>query len=199
MQMSLSSFAQMSPCRRMSASSRRRAPTSSRSFSRQRWLNRNLLQRITRPTITEGTPVYSFVYDSKGKLTDATGPTGIVTHSVYDSAENLTSSILDYSVGSGHLNLTTGYGYDPQGDVTSTTDPRTNVTTSIYDLDRRKTEDDHHDGGALANLNAATQSVYDEIGRVTDTKAGTAFSGTTVTTWLTTKHTTYTPTSKVAT
>jgi YD repeat-containing protein len=127
-----------------------------------------------------------------------TGPTGIVTHNDYDGSENLLDTIVDPGTGS-HLHLTTAFGTDAQGDVTSTTDPRGFVTTSLFDPDRRKMKDDHHDGNATAALNAATQTVYDPIGRVTDSKAGTAFSGTTVTTWLTTKHTTYTPTSKVAT
>ncbi|HEY4941763.1 MAG TPA: hypothetical protein VII56_10070, partial [Rhizomicrobium sp.] len=65
--------------------------------------------------------------------------------------------------------------------------------------DRRKTEDDRHNGNSSAALLAASLNVYDVDGRVTDTKAGTVLSGTTVTTWLTTAHTTYTPTSKVAT
>ncbi|HJT92193.1 MAG TPA: RHS repeat-associated core domain-containing protein, partial [Mycobacterium sp.] len=157
----------------------------------------SLLHTATRPAIPEGTPVYTFAYDTKGRVTDATNPSSILTHSVYDTSENLTSSIVDY--GTGHLNLTTGYGYDSDGNVTSTTDPRSNVTTSVFDLDRRKTEDDHHDGGSTANLNAASKIIYDAIGRATDSQAGTAFSGTTVTTWLTVKHTTYTPTSKVDT
>ncbi len=159
----------------------------------------SLLHTATRPTVPEGTPVYTFAYDAKGKATDLTGPTtpAIVTHNGYDGSENLTSTVVDYNVGSGHLNLTTGYGYDSDGNVTSTTDPRGNVTTSQFDLERRKTEDDHHDGNAAAPLNSASKTIYDEIGRVTDNQVGTAFSGTI--TWLTTKHTTYTPTSKVAT
>src|SRR6185312_12950651 len=157
----------------------------------------SLLHTATRPTIPEGTPVYTFAYDAKGKVTDATNPSSIQTHNGYDASENLTSNITDY--GTGHLNLTTGYGYNSDGDVTNTTDPRSNVTESLYDLDRRKYEDHHHDGNISANLNAANKVVYDAIGRVTDSQVGTAFSGTSVTTWLTTKHTTYTPTSKVAT
>ncbi|MBV8977712.1 MAG: RHS repeat protein [Alphaproteobacteria bacterium] len=157
----------------------------------------SLMHTAARPTITEGTPVYIFSYDATGKPIDVTGPTGIVRHNIYDSAENLSSSILDY--GTGRLNLTTSYNYDPQGDTVSIADPRGFVTTSIFDNDRKKTEDDHHNGDANASLNAATQSAFDEIGRITDTKIGTSFSGTTVTAWQTMKHITYTPTSKLAT
>jgi len=167
----------------------------------------SLLHTATRPQIIVGgvsaSPVYTFAYDAKGRVTDANTPTttttpDIVTHSIYDANENLTFSISDFGTGS-HFNLTTGFGYDSDGNTTSTTDPRGNVTTSVFDLNRRKTEDDHHNGGSTANLNAATKTLYDVVNRVTDNQVGTAFSGTTVTTWLTTKHTTYTPTSKVAT
>lgn len=156
----------------------------------------SLLCKATRPTITEGTPIYNFAYDSKGKLTDVTGPTGIVTHSVYDANENRTSTVLDY--GTGHLNLTTAFGYDPQGDVSSTTDPRGNVTTSLYELDRLKQEDDHHDGNSMATLNAASRTIYDDLRRDIEDDAGLTFSGGTVLTWQMMKQTAYTPTSKVS-
>jgi RHS repeat-associated protein len=154
----------------------------------------SLLHTATRPTITEGTPVYTFDYDAEGKLADMTGPTGIVTHNGYDGSENLTSTVVDYATG--HLNLTTTFGYDTDGNVNSTTDPNTNVTSTIWDANRRRVEDDHHTGATLA---AAEKTLYDAVNRVTDDQVGTAFSGTTVTTWLTAKHTTYTPTSKVTT
>ncbi len=156
------------------------------------------LYTVTRATITEGAPVYTFDYDAKGKMADTTGPTGIVIHNDYDGAENLIDSIVDPGTGT-HLHLTTSFGYDSDGNVNSTTDPNTKVTSTIWDANRRKVEDDHHDGNSSAALNAASKTLYDEIGRVTDDQVGTAFSGITVTTWLTTKHVTYTPTSKVAT
>ncbi|HWA91455.1 MAG TPA: RHS repeat-associated core domain-containing protein [Rhizomicrobium sp.] len=157
---------------------------------------KSLLDTVRRPMVVpEGTAVYSFDYDANGKLTDTTGPTGIVTHNVYDTAENLTSATLDPA----GQNITTSFGYDPQGDVVSTTDPRNNVTTAQYDNDRRKTETHHNKAGAGSDLIAAEKTIYDNLGRATDEEVGSVLSGTTVSTWLTTKHTTYTPTSKVAT
>ena len=168
----------------------------------------SLVQTATLPQIDIGgvptSPVYTFTYDAAGKLVDRTTPTttgqpGIVIHNEYQTNEDPKATTVDYSTGTGHLNLKTQLLYDADGNLTAVTDPRMNVTTSIWDADRRKTEDDHHDGNATMALNAASKTLYDAIGRVTDDQVGTAFSGTTVTTWLTTKHTTYTPTSKVAT
>jgi RHS repeat-associated protein len=160
----------------------------------------SLLEKATRPTIPEGTPVYLFDYDLAGKLLDMTGPTGIVTHNTYGTvfgaSENLVATTVDYNTGTGHLNLETQFGYDADGNVNLKTDPNTNITSTTWDANRRKAEDDHHTG---ATLNAAEKTLYDAVNRVTDDQVGTAFTGTTVSTWLTTKHTTYTPTSKVAT
>ena len=159
----------------------------------------SLLHTATRPAIGEGTPVYAFDYDAAGKMADMTGPTGIVTHNDYDAGENPIATTLDYGTGSGHLNLKTQFGYTLDGDPNMTTDPRGALTVSSYDADRRKSEDDHHDGDLTHPLNAAGKTLYDPIGRVTDNQVGTSFTGSTVNTWLTVKHTTYTPTSKVAT
>jgi RHS repeat-associated protein len=171
----------------------------------------SLLCKATRPTITEGTPVYTFAYTSIGKVDTATAPfhasgpaTTITTKNLYDSAGNLESTTVD--PGTGELGLETDYGYDDIGDVTSTTDPRAIYTNSCYDLDRRKTEDDHHDGGSTKTLIAAEQTLYDTLGRDHIDHAATALaspvpcSGQTASsgiTWLAIKTTTYTPTSKV--
>jgi len=160
---------------------------------------KSLIETVQLPDIPEGTPYYQYDYDALGRLADVTNPSGIVTRNGYDSGENLTSTTRDYGTGGGHLNLKTQFGYDPDGNVNITTDPRNFVTTSIWDADRRKSEDDHHNGNNLAVLDAAEKTLYDAVGRVSDNQRGTAFSGTTVTTWLTVKHTTYTPTSKVDT
>jgi RHS repeat-associated protein len=175
--------------RRLPATSRRRASTSNGSFSRRK-----------RPAIAEGTPVYRFDYDALGRPLDLTGPTGIVTRNTYstDGFDNLLSTAVDYGSGSGHQNLTTQFAYDPRGDVTTTTDPRGFVTTALYDADRRKIEDDRHNGDATAALLAASRVLYDAVGRDKEDDAGTAFSGTSVTTWQMMKQTAYTPTSKVA-
>jgi RHS repeat-associated protein len=160
----------------------------------------SLLQTATRPAIAEGTPVYRFDYDALGRPLDLTGPTGIVTRNTYstDGFDNLLSTAVDYGSGSGHQNLTTQFVTDARGDVTATTDPRGFVVTSLYDADRRKTEDDRHNGDASAVLLAASRVLYDAVGRDKEDDAGTAFSGTSVTTWQTMKQTAYTPTSKVA-
>jgi RHS repeat-associated protein len=139
-----------------------------------------------------GTATYNFTYTSIGELDTSTDPDGVVTDNTYDGASNLTATAIDPA----HINSVTSFTYDSVGNVLSTTDPRGFATTSIYDLDRRKTEYDLHNGNAATVLVAASANIYDALGRVTDTKAGIAFSGTTVTTWLTTAHTTYTPTSK---
>ena len=143
-----------------------------------------------------GTATYTFTYNSIGQALTATDPDGVVTSNTYDgTTHNLTATALDPS----NLNIVTSFGYDAQGDVIATTNPLGNVTTSIYDLDRRKTEDDRHNGNSSAAVLAATQSVYDLLSRITDIKAGLTFSGNTVATWRTMQHTTYTPTSMVAT
>lgn len=161
----------------------------------------SLLKSATRPAIDQSgtpvTPVYLFTYDPKGKVMDATNPSGIVTHSDYQANEDPKQTVVDPGTGS-HLNLITSYTYDTNANLQFTTDPRGFVTESLYDPDRRKTEDHHHDGDGFANLNGASRTVYDFIGRVVDDQVGTDFTGGTIT-WLTVKHTTYTPTSKVAT
>ena len=163
---------------------------------------KSLLHTATRPTIAEGTPVYSFTYDAKGKpltsIVPLTTSQTITTSNTYDATfENLLTTILDPGT-TPHVNATTAFAYDAQGDVITETDPRSNVTTSLHDNDRRKTEDDHHNGGIAAALNAASRTVYDAVGRDKEDDEGTVFSGTTVTTWIFTKKTTYTPTSEIA-
>jgi len=160
---------------------------------------KSLIETVTLPAIAEGTPVYQYDYDTKGRLANATNPSGIVTHNDFDANENLTAVTRDYSTGGGHLNLKTQFLYDLDGNVQTTIDPRNNATTSVWDADRRKTEDDHHMGNAFSDLNAAEKTLYDAVSRVTDNQRGTSFTGTTVNQWLTVKHTTYTPTSKVET
>ncbi len=153
----------------------------------------SLLHTATRPTIAEGTPVYTFAYTSIGKVDTATGPTGVVTKNNYDPSGNgnLLSTIVDPST----LNLTTSFLYNADGDVTSTTDPNGNKTGFQYDANRRKTETDHYN--AATSLNAAERTIYDDIGRDKEDDVGITFSGTTVATWQMVKSTTYTATSKV--
>ncbi len=159
-----------------------------------------------RPAVTGGSPTYAFTYDAAGRMLTSTDPvtssTNITTANTYDSSEELASTIVDTS----DLNLTTTYGYDSTGNMTSTVDPRENSTSAnggstsfTYDLDRRKLETDHHNGTLTQSLLASSRTIYDVLGRDIEDDVGTAFSGTTVTTWVMAKKTTYTPTSKVAT
>src|SRR6185312_5389428 len=158
---------------------------------------KSLLHTATRPTITEGTPVYTFAYTSIGKVDTATGPTGIITKNTYDGSGNgnLLSTIADYATG--HFNLTTSFLYNAEGDVTSTTDPNGNKTGFQYDANRRKTETDHYSTATL--LNAAEQTLYDDVGRDKEDDVGITFSGTTVATWQMVESTTYSAPSKVLT
>ena len=163
-----------------------------------------------RPAVTGGSPTYTFTYDTAGKVLTATDPitssTSITTQNAYstDGLENLVSTIVDPGA-TPHQNLTTTFGYDAIGNMSWTMDPRQNTTTANgqvvsydYDLDRRKLETDHHDRVLTANVIASNRTIYDAVGRDKEDDVGTAFSGTTVTTWTMAKKTTYTPTSNVA-
>lgn len=141
-------------------------------------------------------PVYSFTYNGFGEILQATDPTALVTLNSYDPVNgNLLSTAIDPS----GVNSVTGFGYDPNGNLTIVTDPRGYVTENQYDFDRRNTAVLHHNGNIAAALMAAERTTYDVLGRDKKSEGGTAFSGTTVTTWQTLRQNTYTPTSKVLT
>ena len=159
-----------------------------------------------RPSVTGGSPTYAFTYDSAGKVLTSIDPitssTSIKTQNIYDASEEPTSTIVDPA----NLALTTSFGYDAFGNVSWTADPRQNsssangeVVSYDYDLDRRKFETDHHGGALTASLVASNRTIYDVVGRDIEDDMGTVFSGTTVSTWVMSKKTTYTPTSKVST
>jgi RHS repeat-associated protein len=170
---------------------------------------KSLLQTATRPVDASGNhPIYSFTYDSAGKTLTAdvpfTATQNIRTQNNYDGSENLTSTVLD----PGTLALTTSYTYDVNGDVLHTTDPRGNLTESTYDNDRRPLYSIHHDGGTTGSaINSESKVVYDVVGRDTEDDIVKCFdnastcpaSGSVPVTWVASKKTTYTPTSKVAT
>jgi YD repeat-containing protein len=141
-------------------------------------------------------PVYSFGYGAFGRVATSTDPTGLVTSNVINAT---TGNISATTLNPGGVNATTSFTYDAQGDVTTTTDPRGNAASSSYDAMRRPTLVRNHNGGSGAALIAAQRTNYDSLGRVTSTEGGTAFSGTTVTSWQTQESRTYTPTSQVAT
>jgi YD repeat-containing protein len=163
----------------------------------------SLMATAVRPAPSGSTPVgsgsrptYTFTYGSFGRLATSTDPTGVVTSSVINSTTgNITSTTLDPT----GVNATTSFSYDANGDTLSATDPRGNATETSYDLMRRPLTVLHHNGGTSAALLAAERTTYDVLGQVTKREGGTAFSGTSVTTWLTRETRTYTPTGKVAT
>ena len=160
----------------------------------------SLLQTATRPS-ADGVlprPTYGFVYNSVGQLVTVTDPTGLVTSYSYDAFNgNRLTSTLDPTPG---INAVTNFDlYDAQGDLLTVRDPRGNASQHSYDLARRKTMSRQHDGGTGAALLAAQRTTYDVLGRVWKEDAGTAFSGSTVTTWQLVKETGYTATSQVAT
>jgi RHS repeat-associated protein len=78
----------------------------------------------------------TYEYDSKGRVTHLTSPTGGVTDYAYDSAGNLSSVTAPSNDDAGDRPVTT-YGYDSLGRVTSVTDPLGHSTTYTYDaMDR---------------------------------------------------------------
>ncbi|MGH8129704.1 MAG: hypothetical protein ACRES3_02500 [Steroidobacteraceae bacterium] len=156
----------------------------------------SLLETATRPTINIGTPVYSFVYSSRGQITTATDPTGLATSNSYHATNG---NLLSTTINPSGLALATNFTYDAQGDVAVTTDPRGNATQATYDLNRRKTVTRQHNGASPADVLAAQRTSYDVLGRVFKEEAGLTFSGTSVSTWQTLRTIAYTPTSQVST
>lgn len=141
-------------------------------------------------------PVYSFTYGAFGRVATSTDPTGLVVSNAYNGTNgNLNSTTIDPT----GLNATTSFTYDAQGDALTATDPRGNTTSTSYDVMRRPTVVRNHNGNSAAALLAAARTNYNVLGQVTSTEGGTAFSGTTVTSWLTQEIRTYTPTGQVAT
>lgn len=141
-------------------------------------------------------PVYAFTYGSFGRVATSTDPTGLVTSNTINATTgNISSTALDPA----GVNAITSFTYDAQGDVATLTDPRGNATSNSYDSMRRPTLVRRHNGNSAAALIAADRTNYNLLGQVTSTEGGTAFSGTSVTSWLTRETRTYTPTGQVAT
>ncbi|UPT63819.1 MAG: hypothetical protein M0D54_04530 [Hyphomonadaceae bacterium JAD_PAG50586_4] len=149
---------------------------------------------IAAPGTSGVRPIYSYTYGNFGRLATSTDPTGLVVSNTYNASTGyLESSTLDPT----GLNATTLFVNNALGDVTATTDPRGNVVETTYDAMRRPRDVLHHNGNIAAPLLAAERTNYDLMGRVLTTQGGTAFSGTTVTTWLTRETRTYTSTGQV--
>ncbi len=121
-------------------------------------------------------PVYSFTYNSFGKVLNITDPTGLVTSNSYNAIGDLITTTLDPGT-SPHIAATTTFTYDGQGDVLSADGPRTDVTDvsyTTYDALRRKIFEIAPDpDGAGAKPRTATKTTYDVVGRVTKKEQGT--------------------------
>jgi RHS repeat-associated protein len=108
-------------------------------------------------------------------------------------------------------NLITTNAYDVFGNLSYTSDPNQNsaahnggTTVFSYDANRQKTYTYHHIGAYNSStLNAASQTLYDALGRDYEDDVAKCFNGTgcpnsgsSVATWVKSKVTTFTPTSK---
>jgi RHS repeat-associated protein len=144
----------------------------------------------TQPTVF---PVYSYIYNNVGQLSNSTDPTSLVATNDYNANGTLLSSTLDPT----GVDAFTQYTYDALANVATVTDPNSNVTEYKYDPDRRRTQVLHHNGAVTANLIAAEQTIYDQLGRVQEEDGGTSFTNTTVNTWQMTSQNSYTPTGKI--
>ncbi|MBK9205547.1 MAG: RHS repeat protein [Candidatus Obscuribacter sp.] len=122
---------------------------------------RNLLT-IQRPVVGGFTPTVTMTWNARGQMLTSTDETGIVTKLTYDATtEKLTTQVVDYFVGAGHLNLTTSFGYNAVGDVNSLTDPRSKITTFTWDnLRQLKQKVDPAPFSYVMNLN------YDDNGNL---------------------------------
>ncbi|MDP3399751.1 MAG: hypothetical protein Q8R97_01375, partial [Brevundimonas sp.] len=160
-----------------------------------------LVATAVRPAVGGSSPTYSFAYNNIGLVSSETDPTGrVTTHGYNASGDRTSTTVATVAVGGNPaLNLTTTFTPDTWGDVATTLDPRGNATSVTYDAMRRPTMVRNHNGGSGATLLAGTRTTYDLLGRVTKTEGGTAFSGTSVTTWQTTGTRAYTPTGQVET
>jgi RHS repeat-associated protein len=111
-------------------------------------------------------------------------------------------------------NLITTNAYDVFGNLSYTSDPNQNsaahngsTTVFSYDANRQKTYTYHHIGAYNSStLNAASQTLYDALGRPYEEDVAKCFNGTgcpnfgsSVASWVKSKVTTFTPTSKEAT
>jgi len=170
------------------------------------------MQWAKRPAVNGVRPEYDFTYDAAGKMLTSTDPIdathSITTQNTYDSStmENLIQVAVDPTA----KNLVTTNAYDAIGNLWYTTDPNQNsaahnggTTLFKYDANRRKIETDHHIGAYTGTLNAASQTLYDALGRDYEDDVAKCFngsgcpnSGSSVATWIASKATTFTPTSK---
>ena len=89
----------------------------------------NLLN-VQKPQVAGITPTLTYTYNARGQILTSTDESGVLTFNTYSiTNETLLTQVVDYSTGSGHLNLTTTYGYDTVGNITSLENPLNNTTT----------------------------------------------------------------------
>jgi RHS repeat-associated protein len=160
----------------------------------------SLLQNATRckPDSTQSNPLYQFTYNAYGQTLTTTDPTSLATVNTYDTLSN-NSNLLTTTLDPTGVDAITHYTDDANGNVSTVTDARGYLTQNQYDNDRRKTFSYHYNGAVTTSLLAAEQTVYDALGRDHIDEVASAVSGTSVTTWQTTKTTVYTDDSKVQT
>jgi len=163
---------------------------------------RSLLQNAQQPGAlgaapigTSTRPTYAYTYNALGQVLDFTDPTGLITRNVYTGT---VSNLFTTTMNPGGVNSTTTYTYDANGDTKSVTDALGKVAEFDYDANRRNLVTKNHDGSIAAAVIAAERSTLDVVGQLRKQERGTAFSGTTVTSWQTVEDKLYTPTGKVA-
>lgn len=103
------------------------------------YANSGLLHTSTLPTVTAGTPVTTYTYNTKGQVLTVTDAEGMVTSATYVAGNGNLSSVTQDD-GAGRLNLTTSYTYDDVGNVATVTYPEGNVVDYVRDARRRVRE-----------------------------------------------------------
>ena len=98
------------------------------------------LQTVTQVNTGGSNVVTQVTYDDLGRITDITGPTGIVTHYIYDALDNLLSVTENYdsgrSVNEDNIwNRVTSYSYTVLGQLDTVTNAL-NVQIANYDYNK---------------------------------------------------------------
>lgn len=102
----------------------------------------------------------TYEYDSQGRITHQTGPTGGMTDYAYDGAGNLTTVTAPANNDLGIRPVTTS-GYDSLGRATSLTDPMSHSTTYAFDTLDRVISLTLPKPSAISSLTFTTTYAYD--------------------------------------
>jgi RHS repeat-associated protein len=116
----------------------------------------------------------TYQYDSRGRVTRVTSPTGGVTDYAYDALGNLQTVTSSSNNDAGARPVTT-YGYDSLGRVTSITDASSHTTTYTYDPLGRMTSVTLPKPSTGSTLNFLTTYSYDNF----DSASGLTFTNVT--------------------